>query len=158
MGVFKRWFALTNLIVLSFAYLVYSGVISSIIETDVSGISTIIFGIFASGLVLTGVLSHRVGQNNGMTVFDDNILYLSWFFAEILMVLGLAGTVIGFIVLFDANFTGVSFDNPESVKVIIVSIASGMGVALYTTITGIVGSMLTKMLLVNVEITIHEQE
>jgi len=159
MGVFKRWFALTNLIAIGVGFLAYTGMVSEIITTDTSGISVIIFVSFVVGIALTGALSYRIGKSNGyMTVVDDNMLYISWFVAEILMVLGLAGTVIGFIVLFDANFSGVSFDDPETVKEVIVSIASGMGVALYTTITGIISSILIKMLLVNIEVTIHEQE
>tara|TARA_B110000285_G_scaffold122894_1_gene138950 strand:- start:942 stop:1418 length:477 start_codon:yes stop_codon:yes gene_type:complete len=158
MGVFKRWFALTNLTVIGIALLAYNGVLTTIVTTDVSGISTVIFASFIISLIVTGVLSYRVGKDQGMSRADDNMLYIGWFIAEVLMILGLAGTVIGFIVLFDANFSDVSFDSPESVKVIIVAIASGMGVALYTTITGIIGSLLTKMLLVNVEVTINEQE
>jgi hypothetical protein len=158
MGVFKRWFALTNLIVIGIALLAYNGILTTIVTTDVSGISTVIFASFIISLIVTGVLSYRVGKDQGMSRADDNMLYIGWFIAEVLMILGLAGTVIGFIVLFDANFSDVSFDSPESVKVIIVAIASGMGVALYTTITGIIGSLLTKMLLVNVEVTINEQE
>jgi hypothetical protein len=158
MTVFKRWFALTNLMVIGFGVLMYTGVIQKIIATDISGLSVLIFIAFVIGVVLTGLISYRVGKNDEMRLKDENMIYVSWFIAEVLMVLGLAGTVIGFIVLFDANFNGVSFDDPETVKAIIVSIASGMGVALYTTITGIVTSILTKMLLVNIEVTINEQE
>jgi len=158
MTVFKRWFALTNLMVIGFGTLLYAGVIQEIIRTDISGLSVIIFSAFVIAVALTGLISYRVGKSGEMDLQDDNMLYVSWFLAEVLMVLGLAGTVIGFIVLFDANFNGVSFDNPETVKEIIVAIASGMGVALYTTITGIVTSILTKMLLVNIEVTINEQE
>lgn len=158
MSVFKRWFALTNLIAIGFGTLFYTGVIQEIITTDISGLSIVIFSAFVLGVALTGFISYRVGKTGEMGLQDENMLYVSWFVAEVLMVLGLAGTVIGFIVLFDANFNGVSFDNPETVKEIIVAIASGMGVALYTTITGIVTSILTKMLLVNIEVTINEQE
>ena len=158
MSVFKRWFALTNLIAIGFGTLLYTGVIQEIITTDISGLSVVIFSAFVLGVALTGFISYRVGRTGEFGLQDENMLYVSWFVAEVLMVLGLAGTVIGFIVLFDANFNGVSFDNPETVKEIIVAIASGMGVALYTTITGIVTSILTKMLLVNIEVTINEQE
>ena len=158
MSVFKRWFALTNLIAIGFGTLLYTGVIQEIITTDISGLSVLIFSAFVLGVALTGFISYRVGRTGEFGLQDENMLYVSWFVAEVLMVLGLAGTVIGFIVLFDANFNGVSFDNPETVKEIIVAIASGMGVALYTTITGIVTSILTKMLLVNIEVTINEQE
>lgn len=158
MTVFKRWFALANLIAIGFGVLWYTGIVEEIICTDISGLSTIIFSAFVLGVALTGLISYRVGKTGQMSLQDENMLYVSWFVAEVLMVLGLAGTVIGFIVLFDANFNGVSFDNPETVKEIIVAIASGMGVALYTTITGIVTSLLTKMLLVNIEVTINEQE
>ncbi len=158
MSVFKRWFVLTNLIVLSLVYMFNLGIAEEVYITDVSRISSVIAALFIASLGLTGVLSWRVGCNTRSTSFKDNLLYVGWFLTEAMMVLGLAGTVIGFIVLFDGNFAGVSFDDPETVKEVIVAIASGMGVALYTTIVGIVSSLLLKVLLVNVEVTIDEHK
>jgi len=83
---------------------------------------------------------------------------MGWFLAEAMMVLGLAGTVVGFIVLFQGNFADVSFDDPETVQEVIVAIASGMGVALYTTIVGIFSSLLMKIMLVSIEVAEDEDQ
>ncbi len=103
MTVFKRWFALTNLMAIGFGTLFYAGVIQEIIRTDISGLSVIIFSAFVIAVALTGLISYRVGKSGEMDLQDDNMLYVSWFLAEVLMVLGLAGTVIGFIVLFGVS-------------------------------------------------------
>ncbi len=158
MNAFKRWAALASLMLLASWYLVDTGVVEEIMCTDVSKLSVVIAALLAIGTVLMGYSSYRVGVNAGQSHNRDIRLYMGWFMAEAMMVLGLAGTVVGFIVLFQGNFAGVTFDDPETVQEVIIAIASGMGVALYTTIVGIFSSLLMKIMLVNVEVSEEEQD
>ncbi len=153
MNAFKRWAALASLMVLASWYLIDTGVVEEILCTDVSKLSTVIAALLIGGTALMGYSSYRVGVNAGQSHNRDIRLYMGWFMAEAMMVLGLAGTVVGFIVLFQGNFAGVTFDDPETVQEVIIAIASGMGVALYTTIVGIFSSLLMKIMLVNVEVS-----
>lgn len=153
MRAFKRWVALASMQVIALWYLYCAGILMDIITTDVSKLSVVILTLLVVGTVLMGFTSYRLGLNAGKSHNRDLRLYTGWFLAEAMMVLGLAGTVVGFIVLFQGNFANVSFDDPETVKDVIVSIASGMGVALYTTIVGIFSSLFMKIMLVNVEIS-----
>lgn len=157
MRAFKRWFLLFLLMKVGGVVAWYYGVPLMIWEADITKLSAVIYGLLSIGTILMGYSAWKVGKNPEMTHNMSNRLYVGWFLAEAMMVLGLAGTVIGFIVLFQGNFEGVSFDDPETVEAVIVSIASGMGVALYTTIVGILSSLLLKMQLVNVEVAINEQ-
>jgi hypothetical protein len=157
MTVFKRWFLLAVLVTVGGVALSHFGVVQDIVETDISRLSIVITSLYIIGTALMGYSSYRVGTHSTMTLGTGHRLYIGWFIAEAMMVLGLAGTVIGFIVLFNGNFVGVSFDDPETIKEVIIAIASGMGVALYTTLVGIFGSLLLKMQLVSIEVAINEQ-
>ena len=158
MNAFKRWAALTSLMVLASWYLYDTGILLDIVQTDISKLSVVILALLAGGTLLMGYTSYRVGVNSGRSHNRSIRLYMGWFLAEAMMVLGLAGTVVGFIVLFQGNFAGVSFDDPETVQEVIIAIASGMGVALYTTIVGIFSSLLMKIMLVNIEVAEDEDQ
>lgn len=157
MTVFKRWFLMVVLVTVAGVALYHFGVVQDIFETDISRLSSVIMVLYIIGTALTGFSSYRVGTHHTLTHNTEHRLYIGWFISEAMMVLGLAGTVIGFIVLFNGNFEGVSFDDPETIKEIIIAIASGMGVALYTTLVGIFASLLLKMQLVSIEVAIDEQ-
>lgn len=157
MTVFKRWFLMLAVVAVSAVALFHFGVAQDIYQTDISKLSLVIFGLYLIGTALAGFSSYRVGTHKTLTHNTEQRLYIGWFLSEAMMVLGLAGTVIGFIVLFKGNFDNVSFDNPETIKGIIIAIASGMGVALYTTLVGIFCSLLLKMQLVSIEVAIDEQ-
>jgi len=157
MTVFKRWFLMVVLVTVAGVALFHFGVVQDIYETDISRLSSVIMVLYVIGTALAGFNSHRVGTHHKLTHNTEHRLYIGWFISEAMMVLGLAGTVIGFIVLFNGNFEGVTFDDPDKIKEIIVAIASGMGVALYTTLVGIFASLLLKMQLVSIEVAIDEQ-
>ena len=154
---FMLWFA--QLMIMSVAgwFLWDTGVIMTIVNTDITKLSIAIFALFVISSFMMGWSSWRVSKTHLLSKLMEKRLFLGWFVSEMMMALGLCGTVIGFIVLFQGNFADVSFDDPETVREIIVAIASGMGIALYTTITGLVCSQLLKLQLVNVEVALDDQ-
>ena len=154
---FMIWFAQLMIMAVSGWFMWDYGIIQEIITTDITKISIAIFALFASTSALMGWSAWRVSKTRTLSDKMETRLYLGHFVSEMMMALGLCGTVIGFIVLFQGNFANVSFDDPETVRQIIVAIASGMGIALYTTITGLVCSQLLKLQLVNVEVALDDQ-
>ncbi len=64
-----------------------------------------------------------------------------WFFAGLLIKLGLLGTVIGFILMLTSVSGSLSFD-PSEVHVLFSEMTRGMRVALDTTLVGLLGTML----------------
>lgn len=67
-----------------------------------------------------------------------------WFVADLLLSLGLLGTVIGFILML-GPISGLDTTDESAIKVALASMSGGMAVALYTTLTGLVGGMLLKV-------------
>lgn len=69
---------------------------------------------------------------------------LGWFVADLLLTLGLLGTVIGFILML-TPISSLSGDDHGAIKAALAAMSDGMAVALYTTLTGLIGGMLLKV-------------
>jgi hypothetical protein len=66
---------------------------------------------------------------------------LGWFCVDMLLKLGLIGTIIGFVLMLSSVTDSDTFDVTTMQK-ILRDMSSGMGTALYTTLAGLVGSIL----------------
>ena len=79
--------------------------------------------------------------------FENDItakLETGWFIADLLLKLGLIGTVVGFIIMLSAITEIENFDL-TLMNALLQSMSGGMKVALYTTLTGLVTSILLSM-------------
>ena len=74
---------------------------------------------------------HR-GHNNG------------WFFSDVLMRLGLIGTVVGFVLMLSTVYE-LKDNDVQALKNLLGTMGSGMQVALYTTLTGLGGALLVSI-------------
>ena len=74
-----------------------------------------------------------------------------WFIAESCLVLGLIGTVTGFILMLGTAFTELDVTNIVSVQNALVKMSLGMSTALYTTLVGLISSLAIKIQLVTFE-------
>ena len=61
---------------------------------------------------------------------------LGWFFVDILIRMGLIGTIVGFILIFASLSTGPKPDS-GNIQELLISMSGGMGTALYTTLLGL---------------------
>ena len=124
---------------------------------DITRIGFIILGI----LILTTLW---LGKNvyslkSKWAGVDDAIDKLSsgWFIAESCLVLGLIGTVTGFILMLGTAFTELDVTNITSVQNALVKMSLGMSTALYTTLVGLISSLIIKIQLVTIERQIERQ-
>ena len=69
---------------------------------------------------------------------------VGWFVADAMLKLGLLGTVIGFILMLSSIQSIDSFD-VDTLKGALTAMSSGMGIALFTTLFGLVGGILLKL-------------
>ena len=74
-----------------------------------------------------------------------------WFVSELLISLGMIGTVIGFIFMLYSVFVDLNIEDAQAVQESLGGMAQGMGTALLTTLVGLIGSVLIKSQLVMVE-------
>ena len=114
-------------------------------ESDQTKISFIIITIFIAASIATGFLSFRSEY-----VYKKISNYI-WFASETMVTLGLIGTVAGFLLMLSSAFDNLDVSNVENVQKVISNMALGMSTALCTTLSGLVGSVLTKVQMVILE-------
>lgn len=79
-----------------------------------------------------------------------------WYVSDAQLGLGMAGTLVGFIIMFREAFG--SNISVENLKNIIDAIATGLGTANWTTLIGLLSALILKALLVNLESIKDEQK
>jgi hypothetical protein len=138
-----------SLICLGTVFAFTSGLVEQINLVDFTKISFIIYGAFLIFSVRTGILTYNM-TGTGHT--DKSIKRIirqneyGWFYADAFTYAGMIGTVIGFILMMSGSFDNVSSANVQNV----ITFALGkMGLALYTTASGLICSLLLKMQLFN---------
>ncbi len=114
-------------------------------DADQTKISFIIIVIFVATSTTTGFLSFR--SNTQYAKLSNYI----WFASETMVTLGLIGTVAGFLLMLSSAFDNLDVSNVENVQKVISNMALGMSTALCTTLSGLVGSVLTKIQMVILE-------
>tara|TARA_B100000965_G_scaffold389342_1_gene394902 strand:- start:687 stop:1283 length:597 start_codon:yes stop_codon:yes gene_type:complete len=90
-----------------------------------------------SQMFLTNLQSIRDEFKAKLYEFVDN----GFFVADLLLKLGIVGTVIGFIIMLSSLST-IDEINLSKMNNLLLSMSSGMKVALYTTLSGLIGSIL----------------
>lgn len=65
---------------------------------------------------------------------------VGWFLIDVLLKLGLLGTIVGFILMLGSVADTASLD-VNTMQKVLKQMSNGMGTALYTTLAGLVGSM-----------------
>lgn len=84
-------------------------------------------------------------SNDAETLFEiiadrmRSAVEVGWFLVDLAIRLGLAGTIIGFILIF-TSLSGTDIVGENALKELLVSMSTGMGTALFTTLTGLVGA------------------
>ena len=147
MSMFLRWWLLfcTSCAALFTAY--SFGFIDALIAKDITRLSFVIMGVFFTSSIFVGWLTYK--RSRGKTVEAGT--NIGWFITELLLALGMIGTVIGFILMLGGSFESLNIADTGSVKTALTDMAIGMSTALYTTLVGMVCSQILKVQLVNVE-------
>jgi len=114
-------------------------------DSDQTKISFIIITIFIAASIATGFLSFR------SEYVYKKISNFIWFASETMVTLGLIGTVAGFLLMLSSAFDNLDVSNVENVQKVISNMALGMSTALCTTLSGLIGSVLTKIQMVILE-------
>jgi len=142
------WWLFLCLQVAAFFVAYKTGIIATAIAADISLLSlTIIFIHFWTTLWI----GYQTWRKSGGDHVKD---HTGWMMCDVMMALGMMGTIIGFIAILVGAFTGIdstSAITSEHLKTMIYSIASGMGTALWTTLFGLVSSTSLKIQMNNME-------
>jgi len=95
-------------------------------------------------------LAHEQGEVYQSEINSDSVVEihadtlrapidLGWFLVDLAIRLGLLGTIIGFILIF-TSLSSISLDGAEGLGALLVAMSGGMGTALLTTLSGLIGA------------------
>ena len=150
-SILLRWWLLccTQLALTTVAY--HFGFFHHLYREDTTRIGFFILGILLLTTLWVGKKTYSLKKN--WEGADEAIKEFSsgWFIAESCLVLGLIGTVTGFILMLGTAFTELDVTNITSVQGALVKMSLGMSTALYTTLVGLISSLAIKIQLVTIE-------
>ena len=143
-----KWWLIFCLTILGFGTLYYFNVHSLLYHADVTKLSFLIIIIF----MFTSIWIGRKTYDLETTSIVDDKIDVGWFVAESCLALGMVGTVTGFLYMLGTAFENIDITNATTLQDALASMARGMSTALYTTLTGLIASLIIKIQLVNYEV------
>ena len=147
-----KWWLIFCMTILGVGVCFYFDVHNSLYESDITRLSFLILIIFGCTSVWIGSLTYRVGILQDYNQRAD----VGWFVSESCLALGMVGTVTGFLIMLGTAFANVDVTNAATLQQALADMAVGMSTALWTTLVGLVSSLIIKVQLVNLEVALNE--
>ena len=157
-SILLRWWLLfcTQSALATVAY--HFGFFNHLYREDTTRIGFFILGILLLTTLWVGKKTYSLKKNWAGAAEAVDEFSSGWFIAESCLVLGLIGTVTGFILMLGTAFTELDVTNITSVsRCISGKMSLGMSTALYTTLVGLISSLAIKIQLVTIERQIERQ-
>ncbi|SVA98473.1 uncharacterized protein METZ01_LOCUS151327 [marine metagenome] len=147
-----KWWLIVCVTALGLCTCFYFNIHKELYEADVTRLSFFILSIFVCTSVWIGAKTYKVGVQQDYDQKSD----VGWFISESCLALGMVGTVTGFLIMLGTAFENVDVSNASTLQQALSDMALGMSTALWTTLVGLVCSLLIKVQLVNLEVALNE--
>jgi len=147
-----KWWLIFCLTLLGMCTCVYFNIHKDLYAADVTRLSFLIISIFSCTSVWIGMKTYRVGIQQDYNQQSN----VGWFISESCLALGMVGTVTGFLIMLGTAFANVDVSNAVTLQQALSDMATGMSTALWTTLVGLVCSLIIKVQLVNLEVALNE--
>ena len=147
-----KWWLIFCLTMLGIGMCVYFNLHINLYESDITKISFLILLVFAVTSIWIGNKTYLVDRLEDYNQRAD----VGWFVAESCLALGMVGTVTGFLIMLGTAFSNIDVSNAATLQQALSDMAIGMSTALYTTLIGLVCSLIIKVQLVNLEVALNE--
>ena len=154
-----RWWLFVSLIVVVAFAFTYFGLFLEVYDKDRTKLSFLIITIFIATTIHCGKETLKVsnaleGKNSKEEI--SNIDWrgrqeIGWFISDLLLTIGMIGTVAGFLIMLAGAFAGVDLGDEEAMKGVLERMAKGMSTALYTTLFGLICGGFLKIQYFNLE-------
>jgi len=138
---FLKWWLIFVIQVITMGIIVYFGGIGYLLANDQTFLS---FFIIFLWIITSLSIGYKLIRKNPTTD-------MHWFITDSCMSLGMIGTVLGFIIMLSTTLENIDPSNIESMKLAISQMASGMSIALLTTLCGLVSSLFLRLQLIVAE-------
>ena len=147
-----KWWLIFCLTILGVGVCFYFDVHKNLYDADITRLSFLILIIFGCTSIWIGSLTYRVGILQDYNQKSD----VGWFVSESCLALGMVGTVTGFLIMLGTAFENVDVSNAITLQNALSDMALGMSTALWTTLVGLICSLIIKVQLVNLEVALNE--
>jgi len=147
-----KWWLIFCLTLLGLCTCVYFNIHKELYAADVTRLSFLIISIFTCTSIWIGTKTYKVGIQQDYNQKSD----VGWFISESCLAHGMVGTVTGFLIMLGTAFANVDVTNAETLQQALSDMATGMSTALWTTLVGLVSSLIIKVQLVNLEVALNE--
>lgn len=141
MNVTLKWWIQTALITFAAVMANQYGWWEFLYNADMTKISFIIIGTF----VISSLAIGYIGLKNTTWDIIESISNYVWFASEVMITLGMIGTVAGFLIMLNTAFSGLDVNDVRNIQQSISDMAIGMSTALVTTLVGLICSTLIKV-------------
>jgi hypothetical protein len=140
--VFLKWILIASIMGVGLTISGFMGLFTFIASVDITYISFAILAALVAMSIRTGWLTAKA-CNGSMSAEDlDEANEFNYFMSDAMQALGMIGTVIGFLMLLSGGtFMNVATANLQTVMI---TALGKMGLALTTTLAGLLGSLLLK--------------
>ena len=81
----------------------------------------------------------------GYKAWRNKKMHLEWFASDLVLSLGMIGTIVGFMVMLYGTFGEIDVTDMESVRAVLAAMSSGLYTALSTTLLGLISSVILKV-------------
>jgi len=137
---FLKWWLIFALIIAGSCLAYLTGMFTRVNDADFTKISFLIYALFLFFSLKCGIHTKQLKKDRS-----------GWFVSDILITLGMIGTVVGFIYMLSTSFGSIDVSQPHTMRTALSKMSTGMGTALYTTASGLVCSLLLKLQLFNLQ-------
>tara|TARA_Y100000590_G_scaffold425247_1_gene533030 strand:- start:611 stop:1138 length:528 start_codon:yes stop_codon:yes gene_type:complete len=148
-----RWWLFISLtIILTFAFY-YFGLFAEVWDKDRTKLSFLIMIMFFFTSIHCGKETIKISK-----ALEDNITEkeiknidwrgnqeIGWFISDLVLTVGMVGTVSGFLLMLTGAFAGVDLGDEVAMKTVLEKMSKGMSTALYTTLFGLICGGLLKI-------------
>ena len=157
-NIFLKWWLFATLISVGLVALFVSGVLHHVWNYDITKLSFVILGAFCTETLWLGMQCRKWEKHQMISSkwriknfkYFERCVESGWFLSDVFLTIGMIGTVIGFITML-AGFSSVDLSDSQSAQDLIINLGSGMSTALYTTLSGLICSLLLKVQCFNME-------
>jgi len=148
-AMFLRWWFLIILMSLGGFLAFKEGIFQEMWRQDATMLSSVNLIILAILSLKAGLATWRASKALGGAKLDVGKLEADeetgWFWSAIVLAIGMTGTVWGFIMMLEGAFGNTDFTDPLWAQTAFPKMVGGMATALYTTLTGLIASILLKI-------------
>lgn len=144
-----RWWLIASVVVVSSLIGVQQGLFISMWTLDKSHLGAVILVLFYLCSSFVGHLTYQAYRKR----FDEVLKHVDalYFTAKSLFYIGLAGSLIGFILVLQSLRNPIDFANPASLQTVITEVCLGLSTACISSLVGLVTGQLLQLQLINME-------